>query len=76
MNEEIMELHLFSYHAVAQKRSIRRAIRRGKVLPDGSIVPSKPFNHRKHSPRTRKKYQKMVMDFYNAVKHIRDGAGK
>lgn len=43
------ELNLSTYVAVGRFKSVRRAIRRGQVTPQGIIMPSKPFNNKKNS---------------------------
>lgn len=41
-------LHLRTYEAVSKFKSVRRAIRKGKVSIDGFIFPKRPFNNAKH----------------------------
>lgn len=43
------ELNLSTYAAVGRFKSVRRAIRRGQVTPQGIIMPSRPFNNKKNS---------------------------
>lgn len=43
------ELNLSTYVAVGRFKSVRRAIRRGQVTPQGFIMPSRPFNNKKNS---------------------------
>lgn len=43
------ELNLSTYVAVGRFKSVRRAIRRGLVTPQGIIMPSRPFNNKKNS---------------------------
>lgn len=43
------ELNLITYEAVGKFKSVRRAIRRGLVTPEGFIMPSRPFNHKRNS---------------------------
>ena len=43
------ELNLITYVAVGRFKSVRRAIRRGQVTPQGIIMPSRPFNNKKNS---------------------------
>lgn len=43
------ELNLSTYVAVGRFKSVRRAIRRGQVTPQGIIMPSRPFNNKKNS---------------------------
>lgn len=42
-------LNLSTYIAVGRFKSVRRAIRRGQVTPQGIIMPSRPFNNKKNS---------------------------
>lgn len=39
-------LYLGTYNAVNKVRSIRRAMRRGRISIDGQIYPKRPFNNR------------------------------
>lgn len=39
-------VHLSTYQAVSQFKSVARAIRRGHVSMDGVIYPRRPFNNR------------------------------
>ena len=41
-------LHLRTYEAVKEFKSVRRAIKRGHVSLDGVIYPKRPFNNAKH----------------------------
>ena len=50
-NGRIDELNLRYYDAVSKVKSIRRAIRRGKIAPIGLTVPNKPFNNRGNTSR-------------------------
>ncbi len=43
-------LNLISYEGVKQFKSIRRAIRKGYVSPEGIIYPRRPYNNRKNRP--------------------------
>lgn len=43
------ELNLSTYVAVGRFKSVRRAIKRGQVTPQGIIMPSRPFNNKKNS---------------------------
>ena len=43
------ELNLITYEAVGKFKSVRRAIRRGLVTPEGFIMPSRPFNNKRNS---------------------------
>lgn len=42
-------LYLRTYEAVKEFKSVRRAIRRGKVTEQGWIAPKRPFNNRGNS---------------------------
>lgn len=43
------ELNLITYEGVGRFKSVRRAIRRGLVTPQGIIMPNRPFNNKKNS---------------------------
>lgn len=44
-------LHIYSFNGVSKFKSVRRAIRRGKVdLFTGVVYPRRPFNNRKPTP--------------------------
>ena len=43
-------LNLNTFDAVDKVKSIRRAIRRGRVAPMGILYPERPFNNRKNKP--------------------------
>ena len=45
-NGRIDKLNLMYYDAVSKVKSIRRAIRRGKIAWNGLIAPDRPFNNR------------------------------
>lgn len=42
-------INLYSYEGVKVFKSIRRAIRRGKVSSMGFVAPKRPFNNRKRT---------------------------
>lgn len=42
-----------AYMGVSHFKSIRRAIRRGNMSKDGTIVPKRPFNNRGNSSKRR-----------------------
>ena len=46
ISNKMMPLDLFYYTAVSSVRSIRRAIKRGRVTPRGMMIPDRPFNNR------------------------------
>ena len=58
-------LNLVHYYAVDRHKSIRRAIRRGHVSPNGTLYPNRPFNNRKN--RTVNENKKAI---YNQIKTI------
>ena len=45
-NGRIDELNFMYYDAVSKVKSIRRAIRRGKLAWNGLLAPDRPFNNR------------------------------
>lgn len=51
MGEELNELHLHSYEAVGKFRSVRRAIRRNNVTPEGTIIPRRPFHNKANTSK-------------------------
>lgn len=66
-------LHPRTYEAVSKFKSVRRAIRRGHVSPDGIIFPKRPFNNKAntcrgkgHHSRTINERKKMI---YEQLKH-------
>lgn len=50
-NGRIYELNLRYYDAVSKVKSIRRAIRRGKIAWNGLLAPHRPFNNRGNTSR-------------------------
>lgn len=44
-------LKLRSFEAVYKFKSVRRAIRKGHVSPDGVIYPKRPFNNRANTSK-------------------------
>lgn len=67
------ELNLMSLEAVSKCRSIRRAIRRGKVTHYGVIAPRKPFNNRGNTCKRKGKHSRENNEtkkvIYEQVKH-------
>ena len=66
-------LHLRTYEAVSEFKSVMRAIKRGQVSLDGIIFPKRPFNNRAntckrkgHHSRTINERKKMI---YEQLKH-------
>lgn len=59
-------LHLRTYEAVKRLKSVRRAIRRGHVSPDGVIYPKRPFNNAKHKKGSLNDEKKRI---YEQLKH-------
>nr|DAE29017.1 MAG TPA: hypothetical protein [virus sp. ctPYc18] len=49
--EESNKLHLHSYEAVGKFRSVRRAIRRNNVTPEGTIIPRRPFHNKANTSK-------------------------
>lgn len=50
METKVDKLNLLTFDAVRKVKSIRRAIRRGTVVPFGTMYPKRPFNNRKNKP--------------------------
>ena len=71
MSKEVEELgentvlNLVHYYAVSRHKSIRRAIKRGHVSPNGTLYPNRQFNNRKN--RTVNEQKKVI---YNQIKTI------
>lgn len=62
---EIDQLHLVTYEAVSKFKSVRRAIRRGHVSPDGFIYPKRPFGN------TNTKENRIKRQIYEQLKNRR-----
>lgn len=63
MNQEEFELylngiHLVKFDAVKRFKSVKRAIRRGKVNNYGIIIPNRPFNNRKNTSKRKNTYSR------------------
>lgn len=59
-------LHLRTYEAVSRFKSVRRAIRRGHISPDGVTYPKRPFNNAKHKKGSLNDEKKRI---YEQLKH-------
>lgn len=63
-------LHIFNYNGVDKFKSIRRAIRRGKVdLFTGVVYPRRPFNNRK--PTKGRKFNESKKNIYGELTKTR-----
>lgn len=59
-------LHIFSYNGVSKFKSVRRAIRRGKVdLFTGVVYPRRPFNNRK--PTNGRRFNESRKEIYGRI---------
>lgn len=58
-------LHLATYEAVKKFKSVRRAIRKGYVSPDGVIYPKRPFGN------TNTKENRIKRKIYEQLKNSR-----
>lgn len=59
-------LHIFSYNGVSKFKSVRRAIRRGKVdLFTGVVHPRRPFNNRK--PTKGRRFNESRKEIYGRI---------
>lgn len=59
-------LHIFSYNGVRKFKSVRRAIRRGKVdLFTGVVYPRRPFNNRK--PTNGRRFNESRKEIYGSI---------
>lgn len=72
MNQEEFEkylsnsLFLKTFEATKKFKSVRRAIRKGLVSPDGVIYPRRPFNNAKHKKKGINDRKKKI---YEQLKH-------
>lgn len=66
-------LHLVTYEAVRKFKSVRRAIRRGHVSPEGFIYPNRPFNNKANKSKKKGKHSKVLNErkklIYAQLKH-------
>ena len=69
--EAIDTIRLITFQAVEKFKSVRRAIRRGKVSPEGIIYPNRPFNNRKPSKGRKLNKDKKVL--YGKLKSLKRG---
>lgn len=59
-------LHIFSYNGVSKFKSVRRAIKRGKVdLFTGIVYPRRPFNNRK--PTKGRRFNESRREIYERI---------
>lgn len=65
---EIDYLHLATYEAVSKFKSVKRAIRRGRVSPYGVIYPKRPFGN------TNTKENRIKRQIYEQLKNSRRAA--
>lgn len=65
---EIDYLHLVTYEAVSKFKSVRRAIRRGHVSPNGVVYPKRPFGN------TNTKENRIKRQIYEQLKNSRRAA--
>ena len=59
-------LFLKTFEATKKFKSVRRAIRKGLVSPDGVIYPKRPFNNAKHKKKGINDRKKKI---YEQLKH-------
>lgn len=59
-------LFLKTFEATKKFKSVRRAIRKGLVSPDGVIYPRRPFNNAKHKKKGINDRKKKI---YEQLKH-------
>lgn len=55
-------LNLTTFEAVKRFKSVRRAIRRGHVSPEGIIYPKRPFNNAKHPKNSLNNKKKKIYE--------------
>ena len=72
-------LHLRTYEVVNKIKSVRRAIKRGRVSLDGIIFPKRPFSNkantckrRGHHSRTFNERKKMIYEQLKTEKQLND----
>lgn len=59
-------LHIINYNGVSKFKSVRRAIRRGKVdLFTGVVYPRRPFNNRK--PSKGRRFNELRKEVYGEI---------
>ena len=61
-----IDVGLHTYEAVTKFKSIKRAMRRGHVSPNGVVYPRRPFNNRKNKP-----LENLKRRIYNEIKSAR-----
>lgn len=66
-------LHLKTFDAVHKYKSVRRAIKRGKVAWDGSVYPKRPFNNRANTSHRKgchsREFNELKKRIYGQLKH-------
>ena len=72
IHNRIMPLHLVTYEAVRNYKSVRRAIKRGHVTSEGVIMPSRPFNNKKSSCKRGKHSKPMNEEKKRVYASIKD----
>lgn len=64
------ELNLLSFEGVRKFKSVRRAIRRGNMTPQGLVPPRRPFNNRSRKKGSRPLEEEKEI-IYGRLKHRR-----
>lgn len=61
-NSDSRILYLKSFEAINKFKSIRRAIKKGLVSPEGIIYPKRPFNNSKSHPNSINNLKKRIYE--------------
>lgn len=72
IHNRIMPLHLVTYEAVRNYKSVRRAIKREYATSEGIIMPSRPFNNKKNSCKRGKHSRPMNEEKKRVYASIKD----
>lgn len=59
-NSDTRILYLKSFDCVNKFKSVRRAIKKGLISPDGIIYPKRPFNNAKQHPNSINNLKKRI----------------
>ena len=62
-NGRIDELNFMYYDAVSKVKSIRRAIRRGKLAWNGLLAPDRPFNNRGNTSKRTNIHSRSINEY-------------
>lgn len=65
--EGIMVLHLVTYDAVHNFKSVRRAIRRGHVTTEGYIIPRRPFHNKANTCKRKGRHSRSMNELKKRI---------